>query len=338
MSRPPGKYVWTEAIGSRSAQTFIAISIAALAAAAAVLFDMLTPPEVTGGFFYVAVVLAGFWLPWPKAPFALALFISSVIIGRFLLSNSGHVPPWEIWIIRGSDIGALWLTTGFVYYIRILSQNLKTQVDISNTLSREMAHRVGNSLQLVAAFLRLRAKRVDSDLARQVLETAGLHVASIGRIHRMLLAGEVSAFVDSKAFIEALVNDVSSILPEAEKLPIVVQADSAVLTSTAAITLGALLIELITNAMKHAFRRGEQGTLAVRFSDVSSSGQFVLQVEDNGVGFVDEQALKGFGIQSVTELVRLMHGTATREAAHPSETRPGTRWQLVFPREALASP
>jgi two-component sensor histidine kinase len=152
------------------------------------------------------------------------------------------------------------------------------------------------------------------------------------------LAGEITAFVDSKAFIEALVNDVSSILPDAEKLPIIVQADSAVLTSTAAITLGALLIELITNATKHAFRSGDQGTLVVRFSDVPGKSQFVLVVEDNGVGIVEQQDSKGFGIQSVTELVRLMHGTATREAARPSETRPGTRWQLVFPREALVSP
>lgn len=331
-------YGWSGAAGSRHVQTFIAIFIAALMTAAAALLDLLTAQVVSAGFFYVAVILAGFWLPWRKAPFALAIITSAVIIARIILTPDRLSTTGEVWVSRASDIGLVWLTAGFVHHIRNLSERLQTQVEISNTLSREMAHRVGNSLQLVAAFLRLRAARMGNDLARQVLETAGLHVASIGRIHRMLLAGEVTELVDSKSFIEALVKDVSSMLPRAEDVPITVQAESAVLTSTGAITLGALLIELITNAIKHAFRHGEQGMLVVRFSDVPDRGQFVLVVEDDGMGIVEQQGSKGFGIQSVTELVRLMNGSVTCEAARPSETRPGTRWQLVFPRETLASP
>lgn len=337
MSTPPGKYIGSEAAGSgQAAQTLVAISFATLMMAAAVLLDVLTPAAVSIGFFYVSVVLAAFWIPWPRAPFALALFISAVIIARVSLATSPQGLTWVVWADRGSDIAVVWLATGFVWYIHVLSQKLRTQLAISNTLSREMAHRVGNSLQLVAAFLRLRAARVNSDLARQVLETAGLHVASIGRINRILLGGEVAASVDSKAFIEALVRDVSSNLPDSEKLPIIVQADSAVLTSTAAITLGALLIELITNALKHAFRYGEEGTLEVRFSDIRSDREFVLEVEDNGVGFNEVQASQGFGIQSMNELVLLMNGSASHEPAHPSALRPGTRWRLVFPRESLA--
>jgi two-component sensor histidine kinase len=39
-----------------------------------------------------------------------------------------------------------------------------------------MTHRVGNSLQLVASFLRLRAAGASSGSSRRTLETAGFHV------------------------------------------------------------------------------------------------------------------------------------------------------------------
>src|SRR5262249_31643354 len=102
--------------------------------------------------------------------------------------------------------------------------------------------------------------------------------------------------------------------------------------------VGALLVELVTNALKHGFRSGERGTIAIRFSDVRDRQHYVLEVEDDGAGINQTQSSDGVGMQSVSDLARIMNGSIGCEAARPSETRPGTRWHLVLPREGLASP
>jgi len=85
--------------------------------------------------------------------------------------------------------------------------------------------------------------------------------------------------------------------------------------------------ELINNALKHAFRGIERGMLAVRFSDQQNLAQYVVEVEDDGVG-LSPSVEGGYGLDTVTELTRLMGGTITHEAVHPSGTRPGTKWRL----------
>jgi two-component sensor histidine kinase len=297
----------------------------------------MTPRIVSVGIFYVAIVLAGFWLPWPETPFVLALLATVLDVGGFFLAIPDNAPLWANVVNRASDIGTVWLATGFVWYIRILAERLQAQIDISNTLSREMTHRVGNSLQLVASYLRLRAGRAASPEAREVLQTAGSHVMRIGRIQRMLSHAGSAAAVNSQTFFRALLDDVSSTLSDPDAIRIRVEADAAELTSSTAITLGALLIELINNALKHAFQGCERGALTVKFTCLPGGGEYVLDVEDDGVGMHQAQVSGGSGIQSVTELVRLMHGSIACEVPHPSSARPGTRWHLVFPHPTIAS-
>jgi two-component sensor histidine kinase len=108
---------------------------------------------------------------------------------------------------------------------------------------------------------------------------------------------------------------------------IAIHVNPAVLTSTRAVALGALLLELINNAVKHAFPSGMKGTLTVSFT--TSNDNYILEFRDDGIGTNREQ--HGFGTRNVTDLARLMGGSITCQAACQSDTRPGTMWRLVIP-------
>jgi two-component sensor histidine kinase len=84
---------------------------------------------------------------------------------------------------------------------------------------------------------------------------------SIGKIQRMLSHGGAAGVVNSQLFITALVGDLCSSLLDPNKIHFVVEVDEAQLASATAIALASLLIERINNALKHAFREGEEGTL-----------------------------------------------------------------------------
>jgi two-component sensor histidine kinase len=128
---------------------------------------------------------------------------------------------------------------------------------------------------------------------------------------------------------------VHSISPDPDQIRINVQADSTQISSTTAVALGALLVELINNAIKHAFHEGMDGTLAVRFTASNSMNQCVVEVEDDGIGFAQEQMPDGVGVQHVTEFARMVGGSLTRQPARQASSRPGTTWRLAFSHASL---
>jgi two-component sensor histidine kinase len=317
------------------AQTLAAVGAAGLIAAAALVFDAVTPQMLDVGLFYVAIVLTGFWFPKPKAALVLALFATFLIIIGYWVTIPDDAPVWAAWANRALAIGTVWLTAVFVWYIRILQQKLQVQIDIANGLSREMAHRVGNSLQLVASFLRLQAVGASNESSRHVLEIAGSRIMVIGQIERLLSHFGATDTVDSKVFITALLRDVHSILPNPDQIRFDVQVDSTQISYTAAIALGALLVELINNALKHAFREGMEGRLAVRFAAAKTMDQCVVEVEDDGIGIGHGQKPDGVGVQNVTEFARMVGGSLTCQPARQANPRPGTMWRLTFSHAAL---
>ena len=101
---------------------FIAVG---LAAACGLIFDAMTPEIIEVTPFYVTVVLVGYWFPQPKASFALLLLaVPLIIIGHWITIPS-QVPYWEDWLNRGLSIGTLLLAAVFVWYIRVLEQELQ---------------------------------------------------------------------------------------------------------------------------------------------------------------------------------------------------------------------
>ena len=321
--------------GRAVSPTPAAFGAAALIASGALIFDAVTPQMLEVGPFYVAIVLTGFWFPNPKSALALAFFATSLIIIGYWVTIPDGSPAWEAWANRVLATVTVWVTAVFVWHIRVLQQKLQIQIDIANGLSREIGHRVGNSLQLVASFLRLQAMGTSSENSRHVLETAGSRIMAIGQMERLLSHFGAAHTVDSKDFITALLRDVRSILPDPDQICIKVRADSTQISSTAAITLGALLVELVNNALKHAFREGMEGTLAVRFTASKSSDQCVVEVEDDGIGIGRGQNPDGVGVQNAAEFARMVGGSLTCQPARPANLRPGTMWRLAFSHAAL---
>jgi two-component sensor histidine kinase len=297
--------------------------------AGALMFDALTPQIISVGIFYVGLVLIGFWFPNPKAALALALLATLLVIAGYWITIPDNTPAWQAWMNRALAIGTVWVTAVFVWHIRVLEEKLQLQIDIANTLSREMNHRVGNHLQLVSSFLMLQARNSCNDELRRALELAGSRVMAIGNIQRLLSHSTPSRMIDSRAFIMAIIGEVRSALPDSNKVDITAHADSAALTSTRAIALGALLLELINNALKHAFPDGMKGMLSVSFS--VSNDKYIAEFKDDGVGIAHGHAPDGFGAKNVADLARLMGGSITCQSARQSNTRPGTMWRLVIP-------
>jgi PAS domain S-box-containing protein len=115
------------------------LAAVAVVAVVALIFETLTPQVISVTPLYMGMILIGYWLPSLKAPLALALLATPLIITEHWVSIAESTPEWPSWMNRGSSIGTVWLTAIFVWHIRVLEQKLRRQIDVVSSQLREIA-------------------------------------------------------------------------------------------------------------------------------------------------------------------------------------------------------
>ncbi len=200
----------------------------------------------------------------------------------------------------------------------------------------EFRHRTRNDLQSLTSLLLLRARRASPETRAALREAAG-HALGLAKIHSRLTQAAVPNCVprvDTRAFLHGLCSDLAASASADGLRPVAldVEAESHLLTNERAVTVGLVVNEAVTNALKYAWPSAEHsGRVRVSFS--RDGGQFVLVVEDDGVGMAALSATQGVGTDGLgTRLLRALaaqlRGTFTRGPAHGDF---GTLCLLRFP-------
>jgi two-component sensor histidine kinase len=174
-------------------------------------------------------------------------------------------------------------------------------------LLEESRHRVGNSLQIVAAIILLKANSVDSEDTRRHLHDAHKRVMSVAAVHEHLYATAASGSVELMPYLEKLCEALShSMIGDNRTISLTARGDGGGATRRDAESLGLIVTELVINAVKHGF--GEHirdGKITVSY-DVSGQ-DWKLTVADNGVGLpegVFAQPKTGLGTGIVKALAK----------------------------------
>jgi len=93
---------------SSRSQTTVATLLAAAIAAAGLLLDLTTPYGQAGGAAYVALVMPALWLPWRKAPIALAA-AGTLLIGVGYAAHAAATTPWLAVASRALAVATVWI-------------------------------------------------------------------------------------------------------------------------------------------------------------------------------------------------------------------------------------
>ena len=167
----------------------------------------------------------------------------------------------------------------------------------------EVNHRVANSLQLVSAMVRLQATALTDPSAREALEDTQRRIQAIAQVHRRLYTSNDVESVDMQEYLGALVDELAETW-STEALPraLSLVAEPIRLPTDRAVSLGVIVIELVTNACKYAYPTGG-GEVRVALRRIDDD-IFLLAVEDDGCGIADDAVPRGTGLG--TKLIRAM--------------------------------
>lgn len=162
----------------------------------------------------------------------------------------------------------------------------------------DLNHRVKNNLAIAASLLMLQARNEQPQVAA-ALSKAADRLSSISELHTMLYQQDKHDSIQLQPYLQGLVGRLSASLLDGGGVEIEVECDPVELDAQQAVSLGLIVNELVTNAVKHAFRDGRPGK--VRVAARSDESGFLLQVSDNGCGIADASD-DGLGLRLINSL------------------------------------
>jgi len=232
--------------------------------------------------------------------------VLAIIAGYFSLSHFTATPT------ASGMIAFALLCFGVAVFGEALRKALERSLLSARTsavLLEELQHRTQNTLGIIDALLTLQAQASKNEEVRRALLEAATRVRIQSEAHRHLTMQEVGR-VDAQEYLAQICKLLETTLAGVRPISIECSAEQTMIDSQKALALGLIANELITNAVKYAFKPGESGSVWVRL-DRDENGLLRLRISDDGSGCPDD-GLPGLGTRLITRLVKEHNGSYSR--------------------------
>lgn len=198
-------------------------------------------------------------------------------------------------------------------------------------LVAEMAHRIKNSLSVIGAFLTLEISR-GLGPCRDGYRAMQTRLAAVASLYDLIARSNALGPLDMRAYLAGISNGLrASLLGHDSSIQIAVDAEPLAIGAEHAVSVGLLINELATNAIRHAFPQGP-GRIVLWFRRRGDG--VALTVQDDGIG-LDAAAgptqNAGLGMRFVEAFVQQLGGALTRTSG-PT----GTSVTVSLPASILA--
>jgi two-component sensor histidine kinase len=186
--------------------------------------------------------------------------------------------------------------------------------------SSEANHRIANHLALIASLMRLqkqalaKAKSFSREDAEWVLEDSVRRIDTVARVHRLLAHSDDHSWIDVRDYLQGIVESTAG----HAKYRLQSQFDCRCLIRADHVaSLGLLVGELVTNAVKYAHPAGVAGVIEL-FCSAADDTSTIVRVSDDGVGLPEDfdPATSGsLGLRMIRALVQRLQGEIAFDSA-----------------------
>ena len=206
-----------------------------------------------------------------------------------------------------------------------LEQSLKEK----EVLLKEIHHRVKNNMQVISSLLSMQSRLVTDESSKQFFLESQNRVKSLALVHEHLYRSQSLSEINYADYLKKIVPHLfESYNTDPRRISIVTEAKDIMISIDQAVPCSLMVNELITNSLKYAFPGDRKGEIRLVFTTDTTTGNYVLDYRDNGVGIppgLDLQKTKSLGMQLIYGLTKQLSGTVMLE---PDE---GVHFIIAFP-------
>ncbi|MCH2022609.1 MAG: tetratricopeptide repeat protein [Saprospiraceae bacterium] len=196
-------------------------------------------------------------------------------------------------------------------------------------LLKEIHHRVKNNLQIITSLLSLQSINIEDQKTKNIFSYSQYRINSMALIHEMLYQSDNISKINYSHYLKQLIHNlITSIKGQNNKIKTVIDAPDIFLNIDTAIPLGLMINEIVTNSLKYAFHKIENGILNVKISPLKKKFHYLLEIGDNGPGIsnlANKNKANSLGMKLIYSLAQQINGTVERD-----ETKQGTHYKITF--------
>ena len=179
-------------------------------------------------------------------------------------------------------------------------------------MMREIHHRVKNNLQMINSMVRLQSRSLDKENAKDSLKEVERRIQTMALLHEKMYQSENLASINIKDYIVDVLNDLLMIYKGDKNITYKLDITKVNFNTETMLFIGLLINELITNALKHAFKAEENGHISICLLPIENN-MHQLIIKNNGAKINIEafNNSKSLGQRLIKNFVKQLNGSLT---------------------------
>lgn len=206
----------------------------------------------------------------------------------------------------------LTLYIGYLLNVRNkINKQLYSKTISQASLIQEIHHRVKNNLQFINSLINMQITGNTSNSEILALKESARRIKSMALAHEMLYndADNQDQTLDIKSYLTELVNTINDMVnTNHQKIEFDLSIDKNVFKTSDAIALGMITSELISNAIKYAFKDTTNPKIVIELEE-SETKEFRYHLKDNGIGKNTKSSTNSLGMRLIDIFARQLKGT-----------------------------
>lgn len=231
-----------------------------------------------------------------------------------LADTAGHTVWWQSFLNPVYLHGELEELSCLVYdntERKEIDRKIRDSLKEKEVLLQEVHHRVKNNLQVISSILNLQSSYVDDPKTLEILRESQQRIKSMSFIHETIYRTADFSRLEFTDYIKTIASNlIQSYRTGGVAVEFKPEMESVGLNLDQAIPCGLIINELVSNALKYAFKGRKKGVLSITLRE--ESGEVMMAVKDNGVGLPGDFAFEknnSLGIQLVYALLDQLDAT-----------------------------
>jgi len=217
--------------------------------------------------------------------------------------------------------------------VNVLLSKIKQENREKTVLLKEIHHRVKNNLQIISSLINMQAFSQEDQNIYNQLTTTSNRIQTMGHLHKTLYQAHDFSHISMWLYLDKIIKQILELSYDKEvEISYELQIDHIYLTMGQAVPCGLIVNEIISNAVKYAFKGRKKGKITISV-DIKNEEYLTLIIKDDGIGMdkdINFEEYCGLGLKLIQSLSDQLHAELDLNRDN------GTTYTIVFSNQACS--